>query len=171
MKKIKSYENFPIKIVFLSNLLAILIYSIGAYILAGFGILFSILYLFYCFWVEITVLKRSCVDCYYYGKVCGFGKSKLCSFLFKKGKSENFAKREISFTMMLPDFMVFIFPLIGGIILLIKDFDWCILTMLMVLLVLSFVGNAVIRGSFVCKYCRQRELGCPAEKFFSKKKK
>jgi uncharacterized membrane protein len=48
MEEPKSYENFPIQIALLSNLVAISIYAIGAYILVGFGILLSILYLLYC---------------------------------------------------------------------------------------------------------------------------
>jgi len=40
-----------------------------------------------------------------------------------------------------------------------------------ILLVLSFGGNAFIRGSFACNYCKQKEIGCPAEKLFSKKTK
>jgi hypothetical protein len=39
--------------------------------------------------------------------------------------------------------------------------------LLVVLVFLSLAGNAIIRGSFACKYCRQREIGCPAEKLFS----
>jgi hypothetical protein len=41
-----------------------------------------------------------------------------------------------------------------------------LVTALAVLIALSFVGNAVLRGSFACKYCKQREIGCPAEKLF-----
>ena len=59
---------------------------------------------------------------------------------------------------------------IGGIILLIFSFSWLIVVLLVVLVFLGFGGNAVIRGSFACKYCKQREIGCPAERLFSKKK-
>jgi hypothetical protein len=31
---------------------------------------------------------------------------------------------------------------------------------------LSTSGNAIIRGSFVCKTCKQKELGCPAARLF-----
>lgn len=166
MEDVKTYENFPGWIVLLSNLVAISIYAIGAYILAGFGVFFLILYLIYCLWVEIRILKRSCVNCYYYDKVCGFGKGKLCSLFFKKGDPQKFVEKEISWTQILPDFMVFIFPIIGGIALMIKNFSWLLLALMAILLLFSFGGNAVIRGSFACKYCRQREIGCPAEKFF-----
>jgi len=170
VKDTKSYESFPMWIVFSSNLVAISIYIIGAYILAGLGVIFSALYLFYCLLMEIMILRRSCVDCYYYGKVCGLGKGKLCSLLFKKGKPERFVKKEVSLTTMLPDFMVSIFPLLGGIILLIRNFTWLLVAVMVILVVLSFGGNAVVRGLLVCRYCKQRKIGCPAEKLFSKGK-
>lgn len=45
MKEIKTYENFPKWIALSFNLVAISIYAIGAYILAGFGIVLSTLLL------------------------------------------------------------------------------------------------------------------------------
>jgi len=38
------------------------------------------------------------------------------------------------------------------------------------LILLTSAGNSYIRGSLACKYCQQRELGCPAEKLFNKEK-
>lgn len=170
MKQTKTYENYPLWIPFISNLVAILIYALGAYTLLGFGVIVMILYLLYCLVIEINVLRRSCVDCYYYGKFCGLGKSKCASIFFKKGDPERFAKKEISWKSMIPDFLVPIFPIAGGIILLIKNFSWTLLIVLILLIILFFGGNAVIRGSLLCKHCKQRELGCPAERLFSKKK-
>jgi hypothetical protein len=43
--------------------------------------------------------------------------------------------------------------------------------MLTILGILYFGGNAVRRGSFACKYCKQREIGCPTEKVFMKERK
>ncbi len=168
MEKAKSYENFPLWIARLSNLVTISIYAIGACILAGFGILLSILYLLYCLWIEVGILRGSCVNCYYYGKICGLGKGKLCSFFFKKGDPKKFVEKGVSWSKLLPDFMVFILPIIGGIILLVRDFTWPVAVMLAILIILSFGGNAIIRGPFACKYCKQREIGCPAEKLFGK---
>jgi len=44
-----------------------------------------------------------------------------------------------------------------------------VLFALLLLIVLSTTGNAFIRGTFTCKYCKQRDLGCPAEQLFNKK--
>ncbi len=135
----------------------------------GLGIWVAVLYLLYCAWIEFRILKHSCVDCYYYGKLCGLGRGKLCPLLFKKGDPQRFVNGQISWTDLIPDFLVSIFPAIGAVVLLIRDFSWLILLLLLLLLVLAFPGTAIIRGSFACKYCKQREIGCPAEKFFNKK--
>jgi hypothetical protein len=169
MDQVTTCERFPVSIVFLSNLHSISIYAIGLYVLAQCGIWWGALYLLYCGWMEIRLLKHSCVNCYYYNKVCAFGKGKLCALLFKQGEPEKFTEKNIRWLDLVPDFLVSIFPLIGGIILLVMAFNWMILTLLIILLVLTTVGNAFIRGSFACKYCKQKELGCPAEKLFNKK--
>jgi hypothetical protein len=166
MGQTKVYECFPIWIVVLSNFVGVLIYLIGAYVLAGFGLWLSGLYLLYCFGLELRLLKGHCVNCYYYGKSCGFGKGKLCAWLFKQGDPRKFTETEISWATMLPDFLVLLWPLLGGIILLVLDFTWLLTGMLVLLVVLSLSGNAIVRGSLVCKYCRQKELGCPAAKLF-----
>lgn len=171
MEKLKSYENFPMCIVLLSNFVAILTYIIGAYVLAGFGILVAILYLLYCLLIELRILRVSCVDCYYYDKVCGLGKGKLSALLFKRGDPQRFVEKEVSWFSVLPDFMAAIFPIVGGIILLVSAFNWLLVGMLAILGILYFGGSAVVRGSFACKYCKQREIGCPATKLFMKEQK
>jgi len=166
VKQTKVYERFPVWIVGLSNFAGLSIYLIGGYILAGFGLWISGLYLLYCFGLELRLLKGHCVNCYYYGKICGFGKGKLCSWLFKQRDPQKFTGTKISWANMLPDFVVLFWPLLGGVILLVQNFTWLLVGMLALLVILSLSGNAIIRGSFVCKYCRQKELGCPAAKLF-----
>jgi len=168
MTEVKHYGSFPIWIPIISTFVSLLIYAIGLYIFLQFSIILAVFYILYCLWVEMRVLTKSCVNCYYYGKVCGLGRGVFCSLLFKKGDPKKFVEKEISWKQIVPDFLVFIFPLLGGIVILIKDFSYAILLLLILLFVLSFVGSAVIRGSFACKYCKQREIGCPAEKLFSK---
>jgi len=36
------------------------------------------------------------------------------------------------------------------------------------LLLLATAGKGAVRSSLACKRCRQRELGCPAERLFAK---
>lgn len=169
MKEVTAYERFPLSIVFLSNGLAIAIYAIGLYIMAQCGLVWAVLYLLYCGVFEMRLLRYHCVNCYYYDKVCAFGKGKLSALLFKKGDPQKFAEKEMKWLDLAPDFFILIFPLIAGIVLLVTNFNWTILILLIILIALSMGGNAFVRGSYACKYCKQKELGCPAEKFFNKK--
>ena len=170
MIKTKSYENFPLWIPFIAILVSVINYSIGAVILSGFGIIFSILYLFYCLGAELLVIIRSCKDCWYYGKICGLGKGKIAPLFIKKGDTKKFADRDISMVHMIPDFLVVILPLLGGVMLLLLDFSILVLLLMVVLIVLFFGGTAFIRGTFACKYCKQKDIGCPADAIFNKKK-
>ena len=166
----KSYENFPLWIPFIAILISIIGYILGAIILSGFGIIIVILYLIYCGGIELLVIFRSCKDCYYYGKICGLGKGKIAPFFIKKGNSKRFVERKISWYDLVPDFLVAIIPLIGGIILLSYDFSFLRLGLIIFLAIFFFGGTGFIRGSFACKYCKQKEVGCPADNIFSKKK-
>ena len=168
MSNEETYENFPFLLVAFSALFSVSIYLIGAILLSGFGILIVIFYLFYCAWMEFRLLKQSCKDCYYYGKVCCLGRSKLVPLFFKKGDQKRFADKQIAVKDLIPDFLVSIIPIIGGIILLFLDFKFLTLFLTFSLVSLSFGGNVLIRSSFACKYCKQKEIGCPAEKLFNK---
>ena len=162
------YEAFPLRVVALSTGVALAIYALGAYLLHKLWVPLVPLYLLYGLWLEESVLRSSCVHCYYYGKVCGLGKGKLCSLIFQKGDPADFAAREVSWQQIVPDMMVLISPLIAGVVLLIRRFAWLTLATMVLLTALSLVGNAVVRGSFVCKHCKQRELGCPAQRLLAR---
>ena len=170
MVETKPYENFPLWIPFIAILISIIGYILGAIILSGFGIIIVILYLTYCGGIELLVIFRSCKDCYYYGKICGLGKGRVAPFFIKKGNSKRFVEKKILGYDLIPDFLVAIIPIIGGIILSSYDFSFLRLGLLILLAILFFGGTSFIRGSFACKYCKQKELGCPAEELFSKKK-
>ena len=162
----ESYERFPPGKVVLCGLFTVAIYALGAYILAGFGIWAPIVYLAYCLWIEVRIMKGSCVSCYYYGKLCGLGRGVLCALVFKQGQRREAAAKRASWLDVLPDFLVVLAPIVGGIVLLVRDFSWPRLAAVIALPVLYMAGNAVIRGAFACKHCKQREIGCPAQELF-----
>lgn len=170
MDKTETFENYPCSTIFSSNLVSIAIYIIGAYIIYKLGIIWFSLYLLYILTLEIRLLKKSCVNCYYYNRYCAFGKGKLAAFFFKKGDAKAFLKHSITWKDLLPDFLVSIIPFIAGITLLLLDFDWILLIFVVLLALLTSAGNSFVRSKLACKHCRQRELGCPAEKLFDKKK-
>lgn len=169
MKKEECFENYPFWIVLVSNLVSIAIYLIGAFIVYQIGITWMILYVIYIFILEFRLIRGHCVNCYYYGKTCAFGKGRISSMFFKKGDADQFCKIKMTWKDILPDFMVSLIPAVIGIIILIKEFNWVILLLLVLLLALTFMGNSLVRGKLVCKYCKQRKMGCPAQKLFEKK--
>ena len=165
------YENYPFWIIAVATLVSWSIYAIGIFVFAQWGIVWVLLYVAYCLWFEIKLLRGSCVNCYYYGKFCGFGKGRLCALLFRPGDPAKFHAKKITWLDIVPDFLIALFPLMGGIILLIMDFNWLITGLLVVLVVLITVGNSFVRGNLACKFCKQRDLGCPAIEMFAKTNK
>jgi hypothetical protein len=168
MQTTKTYNNFPIWTVILSNLFSILIYSSGFIITLRLGWIAAVLYLAFILALEYRLISRHCVNCYYWGKTCGFGKGRLSSLFFKRGDPSKFCEKQMSWKAMIPDLLVSLIPLLIGILLMIIEFDFILLFAAIILIALTTVGNAFIRGNLTCRYCKQRELGCPAEKLFSK---
>ncbi len=170
MPKESFCENYPPWIVLVSNLVSFSIYLIGAFIIHSIGTIWLAPYLLYILFLEIRLLKRSCVNCYYYGKYCAFGQGKLCSLFFKRG-TKKLANVRVTWKDVIPDFMVTVVPMAAAAWLLMTGFSWLFLALLAALFLLGFAGTGMVRGKLACRYCRQRELGCPAEKLFGKKRK
>jgi hypothetical protein len=167
MTRSEVYEPYPAWIVAICNLVSWTAYAIGAILLANLWIWLLVPYLLYVLWLEARLLKTGCMNYAYYGKVFAFGKGKLCAMAFKRGDPQRLAEHEISWAEVLPDFLVSILPLIGGVALLVRDgWDWLIAGLSVMLLALAFIGTGLVRGSLACTYCKQRELGCSAYELF-----
>ena len=168
METSKTHDNFPARIVILSNLVSTLIYITGFMIIFRIGWIAAVLYLGYILALEYRLLSKHCINCYYWGKTCGFAKGRLSSLFFKRGEPSKFCDKEMSWKDMIPDLLVSLVPLIIGILLMIIKFDFILLFATTALVLLTTVGNGFIRVNLTCRYCKQRELGCPAEKLFGK---
>ncbi len=162
------YENYPAWIIVVCNAVPVSLYIIGAVILAGFSPWVSVAYLLFCLWQEARVMRKSCANCFYYGKNCGTGKGRLCALLFKRGDPQRFATKEANWKELLPDLLISLIPLLGGIILSFLDFAWLRVLLLAILVALASAGTGAIRSNLLCKYCEQGRLGCPALKLFDK---
>ena len=77
MDTTQRYENFPGWIVVLSNLNQILIYGLGFLVMYKIGLVFSLFYLVFILVLDLRLLKTHCIDCFYWGRNCGFGKGKI----------------------------------------------------------------------------------------------
>ncbi len=166
----KSFENYPFWIVVVSNLLSASIYLTGAFIMLQVGLIWLALYLLYILVLEIRLLKKSCVNCHYFGKTCAFGKGRLSRLLFRKGSAEKFAGQQITWKDIIPDFMVTLMPMLAATTLLIKDWNLTMIVPLAAIFLLGFPCSGLVRSKLACKHCKQRELGCPAEQLFKTKK-
>ncbi len=163
-----SFDRYPLGIVFASNAVAWTIYGIGTVIMARHGVAPALVYIACCLWTEFRVLTKSCRNCWYYDRRCGFGKGKLCALLLPKGDPEDFLRKDITWRDIVPDFAVGLLPVVAGAVLLVRGFSWTLLGLVLLLLLLTTAGNAFVRGVLVCSHCRQRELGCPAQRLFEK---
>jgi hypothetical protein len=168
METSKTYESYPIATVIFSNLVSCSIYILSLIILYNTWWLFFILYLGFILFLETRLIKNHCTSCYYWGKTCGFGKGRLSSLFFKKGDPLLFCNGRMSWKDMIPDLLISFIPVVVGIVLLIIDFDILLLMGLVLLILLTTAGNGFIRGKLTCLFCKQRLLGCPAEKLFNK---
>lgn len=171
MEKPACKENYPLWIVIVANSVPLLLYGIGVFLFLQISIWWVVAYLLFVLLLEFRLVSGHCTDCYYYGKTCAFGRGRLSARLFPKGSQERFCAMEITWKDILPDFLVFIVPVLAGIWLLMREFSGTVLMLIVALLLLGFAGNALVRGGLACRYCMQREIGCPAERLFSKSEK
>lgn len=163
-------ENYPATTVIVSTLVPVLIWVTGAFVLSRIGLPWALLYLLFVFALEVRLVSGHCRDCYYFGKTCAFGKGRISALFFRKGNPQRFSRIALSWKDIIPDFLVFLVPVMTGVVLLAQEFSWTILLSVIVLLLLGFAGNAFVRGHLACRFCKQRELGCPAERLFDAKK-
>ena len=168
MESAKTYENYPVGTVILSNIISLTIYGLGFVIMHRLGWLISVLYLLYIAAFEFRLIRYHCTNCYYFGRTCGFGKGRLSAIFFKKGDPAKFCSKAMSWKDMIPDLLISLIPLVTGIVLMIMKFNIILLFVLLILIILTTTGNGYIRGKKTCNYCKQRELGCPADKLFNK---
>lgn len=171
METSNKYEIYPIWIVFLSNLTSLSIYALGFFILMKLGWVAPAIYMVLVFILEYRLIRNHCVNCFYWGKTCGFGKGRISSLFFKRGDISKFCNLKMTWRDMIPDLLVALIPITVGIFLLVFNFDVVILIAILLLIVLTTSGNGFIRRHLTCKFCKQRDLGCPAERLFNKVEK
>lgn len=168
MEKTEKFENYPFSTICLSNLVSLGIYGSGLYIMQKAGWFFALPFLLFILWFEYRLIRYHCTHCYYWGKLCGFGRGRVSAWLFKQGDPSKFCLKDMTWRDMIPDLLISIIPLLTGIVLLILDFQVFLLFAMIVLTMLMTMGNAYIRGRLTCSYCKQKELGCPADALFNK---
>jgi hypothetical protein len=170
-KEPKAFEKYPLSTVLITNGIGLLVCITSVYLVWQLGTGWGILFIVYLLDLEFSAYKHSCSSCYYYGKRCGFGRGKIALFLVRKDDPKKFCQKEITWKDLSPLILGNLIPVLAGIVLLIKDFNWLILVLTIILIANWFFINPLIYNKLVCLHCKQRRLCCPANNFFSKKKK
>jgi hypothetical protein len=160
------FDNYPAWMIVLSAGLSVSIYTLGIAVVSGMGWWILTPYLLFLLSLDVNQLARGCVHCAYYGRACFSGKGLAASWFFKRGDPTRFGCRGMTWLSLLPDMLVVLLPLGFGLFQVIGRFDWVPLPLMAGLLALAFPGNGFVRSRLACCHCRQRQLGCPAEKFF-----
>ncbi len=169
MKQPKGFERFPLWIVLVSNLVSWSVYFSGFYLLYLITPALSLLLFVYVIYLELSVYREGCVNCYYYGKRCAFGRGKIAKIFFKKGEPKKFTEKEVSMKDFLPSSLPAIATLFAGIYLLYQSFNWLVLGLTVWPIIVMFLGNPIIYGKLACPNCKQSYIGCPVCEMFKKR--
>lgn len=164
----RRFESYPAWMVAAGTGVTVAIYALGMFVLSRFGPVPVVVYAAYCGYVEVAVMRGSCRHCHYYGRWCALGRGRLCSLLFQKGDPQRFLDRSVTLRDLIPDLLVSVIPLAGGVVSLVVGFDWGTLAGMMLLVLLATAGTGLVRGRLACRHCAQRELGCPAQELFGR---
>jgi hypothetical protein len=169
-KKPVIYDKYPIWVVLIVNILQLLVYAAGAYIMFVLHWITGILFIIYAILMEFSVYKEGCRYCCYYGGGCAFGKGAIAKIFYKKGNPKKFCERELKWKDFVPQILVVAIPVMVGIALLIsRGFNWLILIAMIYPVFSWFALNPIIYGRLACIHCKQGSKCCPALDFFSKK--
>jgi len=166
----KRHENYPNWIVLLSNLVSLGIVALGFLIFLRIHLLFALGYILYFLFLEYRLIRHHCTDCYYFGRTCAFGHGRISAVFFKQGNAAKFCNHSMTWKDIILDILISLLPVLAGIILMVIEFDYFILAATIGIILLTTFGNSFIRGRLACRYCKQRDLGCPAEALFNKNK-
>lgn len=164
------FDDYPLWICAVAELMQLGIYALGALILLEVAPWAAGVLLLYCLTLEVRLMRTACVDCCYYGRRCFSAKGVIAAMLFSRRDPERFAHNEITFKDLIPDFAVGLVPLLVGLGLLVtRGLSWYLGVLLLLLAALAFPVTGWVRGTLACPHCKQREIGCPAQKLFGEK--
>lgn len=165
----QAFEKYPFSTNLIINLVNLIVYAAGFYLIFQLGLIWALLYVIYILALEFSVMKMGCSCCYYYGKCCAFGRGKIAKILVKQKPAQNFCSRKVTWKNLLPNVLVTLIPVGVGVFLLISNFNWLILILTLIPILNWTIGSQLIYGKLVCLHCKQGRICCPANEFFGKK--
>ena len=157
----KGLEKYPLKTVIGQNLFFVVYFGLGTAGIWNLKIadipIVSILYLFFLIIMLIFVLRKHlCTSCYYYDKRCSTDWGKLAAVMFKK----NSGNYELGVKLAGVTWgLATVVPIIAMIFILIFNFDFHLLVIFILFVILTPLNFMAHRWS--CVKCKLRGI-CPA---------
>jgi hypothetical protein len=149
-------EQYPMSRIIIGNILIALWLIVGCVAVWFYSPILATIYLIVAvLTVYIILRKLVCTNCYYYDKWCSMGWGKIASALFKRGNIEQFNE---SIGLRLAPIvygLLTIFPLIVVLLVLIFEFDYYKLAVLVILLFFSVYSGSISRKS-ACADCKMK---------------
>ena len=134
-------------------------YVLGVIIISLYSLFWGIAFIFYIILSNILFMALICRYCPHYGtrtSICGYGL--VTKKLVKRKSPREFNKAFKRFIVVLfPDWFA---PLLVGIYLMIQDFDWLLLILVVVFTLIAFGGVLYISKSKSCNTCKLKK-NCP----------
>ena len=154
-------RSLSYRIICLSAFTTIISYFLGSVIFFTLYSTLGILYFLLCLVSLIVAFALRCRFCVYYGSWCCFGFGKIASFLFPKGKPEEFQNPQKVLITAIFSFGVLLLPIFGSFLLILIEFNLLHILLLVLYLVLGVAPGFLMRQK-VCEACEQKDIGCPA---------
>jgi hypothetical protein len=152
-------EGYSTGQILLHNIPLFSMYVIGSILVAYLNIYFAIIFIIYLPISNYFFMVYICAYCPHYGKrssLCGYGL--VTKYFSEKKRPREFKshfKRYIA--VLFPDWFV---PLIAAIIVLVYSFDWLVLILLIIFIIVGFIIVPFGSKSTSCKTCKLRDQ-CP----------
>lgn len=141
------------------NIPLFIMYTLGVILVAFFNIFFAIIFLIYIPISNVIFMAYICAYCPHYGarsSLCGYGLA--TKYVTKRKNPREFKTKFKQFIAVLfPEWFV---PVIVGIYLLYISFDWLVLVLLIIFIVIAFIIIPFDSRSKSCETCKHRDQ-CP----------
>jgi hypothetical protein len=156
------YDEFPVSTVVYNWVMVGGVMALGAAVAAQFGVGLLVGYLLLLAVAVTGILATTCARCKsYYGHRCGLALGKLVPLLFKQRQTDLYFRTPMQFVYVGLLLVGLLWPIVGGVILLVGGFGVGRLAQVVAAVVL-LLAFGVPHPKLVCSHCRQGECGdCP----------
>jgi hypothetical protein len=162
------YDEFPISKVIYNCVAVGGVMALGAAVAAQFGMGALIGYVSLLLVTVVGILATVCARCAsYYGHRCGLGLGKVVPLFFKQGRADLYFRTPMQFVYVGLLLVGLVWPVVGGVVLLVQGFSAWRLAQLVAAAVLLLTFG-VPHPKLVCSHCKQGECGaCPVGRRFT----